>query len=489
MTPVRRGSTASADSHPRRRSLLVATIIVLAGGALRLGLAVATDGSPAVLDETAYLRVARTLVAEGRFEGTFRPPLYPAFMAAIFAVGGGTLAIRVVQALLATASIALVHRIAGRAVGSGAALAAAAWVAADPVLIMFSHRLWSETLFVALLLCGVDLLTAPRPSSPAGGAAPVRAPAYRALAGGVCLGLAALTRPVLLTFVPFIAVWALADAGRGGCRGRARWKSAGTSFARVVAAMLLTIAPWTVRNALVARAFIPIDSNGPFNLLVGSQPAAAFVAKDNYWSQRRFGLVDGRPYELAVRQAAAAAQRTAVRTALANIASDPAGFARKSAWEAGHLWTLDSFLLRHLRNGWYGPGVSATVVRSLTLYSVAFTAAMTLLACVGLAAAPGGSVRTWTLASIAHACLAFGLTYALSRYAVPLRPLLAAFAAAPLLSPRAALAVLRGAGWRSPRTWGLVAAGVLLLVVWAADAPLVYDMLGSGGERYRFRME
>lgn len=485
MTPPHPDGPRPNSPHASRRHALLVAAVIISAAALRIALAFAADRSTPVLDETAYLRLAQTLAAQGRFDGTFRPPLYPAFMAAALRAGGSTLAIRLIQSLLAALAVAITYRLAARAFTARAALIAAGLVAADPVLIMFSLHLWSETLFIALLLLALDLVTsADDRRTPL---APPPPPA-RTIAAGVCLGLAALTRPVILTFLPFLAFWSLAAAARAGLRGTPRWKRAARHFTLIVAPALLTVSPWTLRNAAVSGAFIPIDSNGPFNLLVGSEPASRFVNKDNFWS-RRYGLVAGRPYELAVRLDPAAAQRTAVKTALANVAADPLAFAAKSACQAAHLWTLDSFLLRHLRNRWYGNDVPSHIVAALTLYSAAFAALLTLTAAAGLAATPPSPTRSWTLLSVLHACLAFGLTYALSRYAAPLRPLLALFAAAALANPRAAIAVLCNAGWRSPRVWGLAAIVVALLFAWSADLPLLRDMLATGGAAFTFRMD
>jgi hypothetical protein len=45
---------------------------------IKLVLAVLAERNAPILDEGAYLSLARNLAATGRFEGTFRPPLYPA---------------------------------------------------------------------------------------------------------------------------------------------------------------------------------------------------------------------------------------------------------------------------------------------------------------------------------------------------------------------------------------------------------------------------
>jgi 4-amino-4-deoxy-L-arabinose transferase-like glycosyltransferase len=84
------------------------------------------------------------------------------------------------------------------------------------------------------------------------------------LLGGVLLGWATLIRnqgaalPVLL-----IAAWLFQ-------RKPAPRKSA----LLLTAAFVVTLAPWTVRNALAFHAFVPVSTNGGINLFIGNNPTA-----------------------------------------------------------------------------------------------------------------------------------------------------------------------------------------------------------------------
>ncbi|HEU4565471.1 MAG TPA: glycosyltransferase family 39 protein [Gemmatimonadaceae bacterium] len=460
---------------------------------LKLVLAVVANGNAAVLDEVAYLGIAKTIVAEGRYETTFRPPLYPGFIAAFLALGLGTLGVRVAQALLGTVSAWLAWRIGRRTVGERAGVVAAAIVAFDPVLVAFSHRLWSETLFIALLLAAIDLLTAD----------PRGRRLWRWGAAGVLLGLASLARPMLATFIPFILPWALLQAVRGEWRStedggaygpppggaRAPLLLAGVGrFALLGALCAAMILPWTFRNARATGAFILIDSNGPYNILVGAQPEARFVVKDDMWSAR-FGRVGGESYTDLVDVDAARAQQLAMRDATRLIAEEPAAFVGKSLWEAGHLWTLDSFLLRHLRNGWYGPGVPRWAVALITLVSVAFFVGLVIAGAIGFATGGASPFRGLALLLIAHSLLLFSLTYALSRYRLPLHPLLAIPAAAVLLDVRGRLAMLRRGALPARRRLALAGTLALLALAWVRDLPMMWDMVAHGGAGHRYRFE
>lgn len=466
------------DARPDRTGRLLAPLLG-AALALRVGLALVVDPAAPVLDERAYLDLARTLAAEGRFEGTFRPPLYPAFLALFLELGLGTLGARLAQAVLGTLAAWLVFRLAARALGSRVAVVAAAVVAFDPVLVSFSHRLWSETLFIVLVLAALDLLA----RSPRGWS--VRSWAM----AGILLGLAALTRPMIVTFLPFLLLWALTAGRRGeaAATGAAPWRPTLERCVALGLACAVVILPWTWRNVRATGAFILIDSNGPFNLLVGAQPEAAFVDKDDRWSER-FGRVDGQAYQELVAREAGRAQALAMQEARDHIARAPGRFVRKSLWEAGHLWTLDSFLLRHLRNGWYG-AVPGWAVAAITVGSVVFFLVLVLGALVGWAAGRPSPLRALSLLLVAHSTLLFGATYALSRYSVPLRPLLAVWSAVALVGlAGGGRAWLRGR-LAPPARLAIAAMFLALGLAWLRDLPLLADMLRNQGRGHRFVME
>ena len=458
-----------------------ALLAVLAGSLLvRLVLALLADRNAPVLDEGAYLQLARGLATGGGYEGTFRPPLYPAFMAASLVLGAGTLGIRLAQAILGTVATLLTWRLADRMAGRTTALAAALIVACDPTLIGFSHRLWSETVFIVLLLGAVDLIAHPLE----------RQRPIRWAAAGLLFGLATLTRPMIVTFLPFLLAWTAwqvwADGqavGRTDGRSVGPWVAAGVRYALLVAACLVVVLPWTWRNYQTTNAVILVDSNGPFNILVGSEAQAAFVDKDDLWSAA-FGRIGGEAYQDLVARDAAHAQDLAMERALVNIGEAPLRFAAKSWWEAGHLWTMDSFLLRHLRNGWYGGGVPRLATPLVTLFSAGFFVFLVIGALAGLVVTPPSPLRGLTLMLLLHSTALFAVTYALSRYSVPLHPLLGIFAAVAIAGRQRLGVLLRQAPPRRILAAGAVL--VLLLSAWVRDMPLMKDLLLHGGSHHRY---
>ena len=292
------------------------------------------DPSP-VNDEIDYWRLAEGLASGQGYASNFRPPLHPAFMSIFAGMGQGAWPVRAAQAVIGALCVLPIAWLAARLGGRGAARVAAFGLALDPVLIGFSHLLWSETLYIALLLGGLVALVFDRERA---------RPLHWALAG-VCFGLGALARPQLLTFLPLLLPWAWLNA-RG--RGAAHLAPTAAAFVALTLATCAVVLPWSLRNARETGAFFLIDTNGPYNVLVSTEPGAYQVDKDDRWSPA-WAAIGNMHYTVAAERDPAAAQSLALRRARRQIAAAPGRYASKSLWEAGHLFTLDNFVLRHLR--------------------------------------------------------------------------------------------------------------------------------------------
>jgi len=163
-----------------------------------------------------------------------------------------------VNAALGACGAVMLAAIAVRVLGSRpAALSVGIAAAAHPAFLWLSSDVQSEPLFMVLLLgAGFLLLVAvDRPSS------------GMALASGGALGFAALTRPSALALFPFLA----APLFDRTFPRRIRAALAGSALLGAV----LVLAPWTIRNAVVHRAFLPVDDAAGFVFLQGNGPNAA----------------------------------------------------------------------------------------------------------------------------------------------------------------------------------------------------------------------
>jgi hypothetical protein len=247
-------------------------------------------GKPLTHDEHEYLLLARN-VADGRGFVYLRPdgspepgehygraPLYPVFLAGVTrltatnpgvspaaepsAESGAAVetpaatpdperlrAVRIVQSCLGGVVVWLIAWLANRAAGPKAAVAAGALAAIYPPLVWTPAYVWSETLFSVLALGCAGLLTLD--SRRAG----------VALGAGALAGLAVLTRPAMLGFLPLAVPWLC---------WRRRWRSA----ALLTLACTLVVAPWTLRNAREYGRFILVASEGGVTFWTGNHPLA-----------------------------------------------------------------------------------------------------------------------------------------------------------------------------------------------------------------------
>jgi hypothetical protein len=190
----------------------------------------------------------------------YRPPLWPLTLGGTYAVAEALgvprwTAGRVLQAVIGTIVVALTGAIAARLWGATVGLLAMALGAVSLPLVLDGSTLISEPLFVALEL-GAVLAVLRHRRRPSG--------VGWAVAAGLLVGLAALTRSSgALLAVPLIVAIAARPPGR---------RLLGVAV--FAAAAVLIVAPWTLRNAVVLGAFVPVSTEtGP--TLVGTYNASA----------------------------------------------------------------------------------------------------------------------------------------------------------------------------------------------------------------------
>jgi hypothetical protein len=278
-----RWGNAGGETPPRALLAVLATSLLL-----KLALLVPAHSTEPFFDALDYVAAALGLVRDGAFN-SLRAPGYPAFMAAVLWVGrlvglplpqgtallpadagvNGFDLVRLVQVLVSTATVVLLYRVAREFFDRRAAVAAAAVIAFYPNLVAYSHLLWTETLFMFLVLWG--LLLAIRTSGSRSAAT--------AVGCGLVLGVSALTRQIGLVVVVVVAVWVILDVMTNHQGIRMTWPSpterrefggAARLSAAIVIAAALTVLPWTARNFVQHGEVVLISASGGVGLLFGA---------------------------------------------------------------------------------------------------------------------------------------------------------------------------------------------------------------------------
>lgn len=381
------------------RALLWITAAGLAVRALFLLLEPAT---PPIADERTWTNWAlEVLVSERvglsplRTRMIFYPPLYPYFIALTWLPFHSLFAVKVAQVLVSAAVIPAVGRVGAAWLGPRVGLVAAALVAFDPMLIWFSVHFWSETLFLTLLWWAFERLLAADRQRRTG----------LAVVAGLLWGVAVLTRETALYLTPLVALWLAWPRSPGGVRR-------GAAF---LIAAVATVAPWTVRNAIVfPGAFVPVSTAGGLNLWQGNAPISRYEVYVLY------DQVQGR-----VEQYRYARQR-----GLELIwERQPWWLFEKLRDEMPHFWEAENQALIHIQRGAYGPVRPAAAAVAAIATILPYLLQLALFA-LGLAAL---KPDRRALLLVGFLMLYNGLhivTHGFARYRLPVMPVVLILAAA-----------------------------------------------------------
>ncbi len=360
---------------------------VAAGLAARVLLVAWTSPLELSLDETRFWDLAGS-----RMAGTaFLPPLYPFVLALLRAMAGDDLAtVRVLQCLLATASIPLVLVLGERHLGPGRGRGPAWIVALLPALIHFDGRLRSEWLLVILLVVFAVLWT-----TPAGGR-------WMRFGAGLVAGLIGLVRPEFL-LLPAILVWL--DARKVG------WRAAFARGAVIVPGLLLVLLPWAARNRVVVGTWA-LTTNAGYNFWksFNSMTDGSQTPVDDFsrWRDVReadanaVGFQAGRDY----------------------IASHPVRSAALSAAKIGHLFGPDRDFLSAVRRLQFPRRSLWIDVGFAVMMNLAWLALLAAGVCALAGGEPGG-VRDLILGTLLTLVLVHLVFFGDDRFHVPWLPFLA----------------------------------------------------------------
>ncbi len=439
MPPVTRATAASEDAAGVGWTLAGLTLLAFAA---RVATLLLEPSCPPSGDEASWLALGINELGRPhrglsplRVPLVFYPPLYPYFIAVLHRLFGGLRSILLVQAAfgaLLVPAVAGAGRIAfGRRVG----LLAAAFVAFYPDFVWFSVHFWSETLFVVLLWWGIERLLRSDASGSRGAA----------VLAGLLFGLSTLTRELTLYLAPLGALWLVRGRLLGApCAARPGGALRAGAF---LLGLVLTLAPWTIRNALVFHAFIPVSTMGASNLWQGNVPLTHLEVHATLDGQTR----DPVERDRLARQWAWQAIR----------ARQPSWIVEKLQAQMPEFWKLDSeihdqYIGRHA----CGKLRLATALALEALVVLPYLA-LVALSLVGLARLRLAAGPLLLLVLLAAYNLAHVVAYATPRFRLPLLPVVFLLAAFVLVAPRE--------GVRAPLRKGRL----ILLAVLVALAALV----------------
>lgn len=232
-----------------RREANILLGLILFGLALRIAYVLVTKGHTLQGDEISY-DIEGRLAADGKWfytdrpfgivhEGMWKAPGYPALIGVVYSVlGTNVTRLLLVQTLIGPVSIFLLWLLARRLFDRRLALVAAGVASFYPHLWQWEVRMYPDGLALPFALL-VMILVLERPPTP-----------RRAAVVGVVMAAGMLVRPTQFFLFALVAVAFWIGSG-------ARRALLLTGLSVLVAATL--IAPWTIRNYVVADDFIPIS--------------------------------------------------------------------------------------------------------------------------------------------------------------------------------------------------------------------------------------
>ncbi len=275
---------------PKNRFRLIAAAIFLLALAVRLlhvwQIRAAPFFSVLMGDSRGYDEWARRIAGGDWFghEVFYQAPLYPYLLGVIYAVAGRSLLlVRIVQAVIGSASCVLLAVAGARLFSTRAGVAAGLMLALYAPAIFFDGLLQKSTLDVFFVCVALWLITKTETAETAehaerrGGSrtAPTRILNVSHLPSFFWLGLAmgglALTRENAMVLIAVVAVWAVV----------AHQMRAAAIF---VAGAAIVLAPVAARNAYVGGGFYVTTSQAGPNFFIGNNPKS-----DGTYQALRFG--------------------------------------------------------------------------------------------------------------------------------------------------------------------------------------------------------
>ncbi len=284
-----------------------------------------------------------------------RAPLYPAFLAVIYFLVGMKwrfLGVRIVQAfigaLLAPLTYALARRVFPEEERVGKIAAGA--MAVYPMLVAFPIALATENIFFVLVLGALVALLRAGESQ--------KTRDY--VIAGVLMGLAALTRSVIVGFLPLAMFWAW------------RWGKSTRGAVILPVCVLLFTVPWAVRNTLLHDQLTFVETGMGYNMYLGYHPEGT--------GSFQFGI----SLDLLTILDDAERHRVGMETAMGFIRDDPGRVPYLMVYKLGRFFGLERRAMTYFyANNFFGYFPFPLLLAVFLIFLLPFVV-ITSLAAVGL---------------------------------------------------------------------------------------------------------
>ncbi len=393
-------------------------------------------------DASSYIQAAENLLREGTFShdatapfapSAYRPPLYSGYLAALLALSGhAVLGARVLQAVLSIINVVLVASLASVFMPKARVLAM--WLAAlNPFDAVYAVIPLSESITATLMLAMVLVLSWGRGQRLG----------FWAL-GGSLLGVLCLARDIYLALIPFGALaWVV--FGPRDVLWRARLRQVGL----VAGISVLTIAPWTLRNATHFHRFIPVSAGRlGLSLWFGSwavtgadvlEPAPGTPGAGHRYPPKAYHSED-EANEIDVARVSSDSEPFFRKLFIERVKSEPLQVLGRWVMRAPLLWLGTRFDIFELNQAVFPRGSKQWVALKAALY--ALNAVLTLLGVAGAVwAVRRREAVAWLLVPLVFTALIyFPLNGFENRYSMPVYDLLVLFAAVAVAAWRARVA-------------------------------------------------
>jgi 4-amino-4-deoxy-L-arabinose transferase-like glycosyltransferase len=207
-----------------------------------------------------YGEIARNIVNGKGFSRAFisedkvyltssHAPVYPYFLAFFYQFGRKPsvfIFIQIIQAIISAITIVIIYRISEIIFNRKAANLSAIGVALYPVFIFYATKLVPTTFFMFFLSLSIFLILKDR------------RPGFLFLSGAI-LGFTILCDPVAFMVIPALVLWWLVIK-----------KYDFKKLIIIISISFLILIPWTVRNYLVHRHFVPVTTQFGLSFWLGN---------------------------------------------------------------------------------------------------------------------------------------------------------------------------------------------------------------------------